>query len=300
MTSLSAYLPSTGPGEHPPQVTPLSFVVRSRALRGLLEPFDRAELGGADFRHRKPPASVATACDDRSARQHADGLPSMTRDESGNKEAISGLENESPRWLAGEWVVDKTLWKAWQADWRRQTASPGSAVAIARATGAAAATGTGPTRSSSRSSSSSSRYSDNSSRPSRSSTPSRTPPQQRPRVILYLHGGAYYAFSASTHRSLTARLSASTESRVFALNYRLSPETRFPGPLHDAVAAYLRLREEEHVGEEGGPEILVAGDSAGGGLCLGLLLYLRDNGTPLLPSKVPQGRADPCRVMGCR
>lgn len=63
-----------------------------------------------------------------------------------------------------------------------------------------------------------------------------------------------------------------------AVDYRLAPETRFPGPLHDAVSAYLRLIEDLHIPPE---NILVAGDSAGGGLSIALLMYLRDNNYPL-------------------
>lgn len=63
-----------------------------------------------------------------------------------------------------------------------------------------------------------------------------------------------------------------------ALDYRLAPETCFPGPLHDAVSAYMRLTEELHIPPE---NIIVCGDSAGGGLSLALLMYLRDNDYPL-------------------
>lgn len=63
-----------------------------------------------------------------------------------------------------------------------------------------------------------------------------------------------------------------------AIDYRLAPETCFPGPLHDVLSAYLRLTEDLHVPPE---NVVLAGDSAGGGLCLALLLYLRDNDYPL-------------------
>ncbi|KAG6873859.1 hypothetical protein C0995_010471 [Termitomyces sp. Mi166 len=59
-----------------------------------------------------------------------------------------------------------------------------------------------------------------------------------------------------------------------ALDYRLAPESRFPGPLHDVVSGYFRLVEDLHIPPE---NILLAGDSAGGGLCLALLMYLRDH-----------------------
>ncbi|KAF8586272.1 alpha/beta-hydrolase [Ramaria rubella] len=98
------------------------------------------------------------------------------------------------------------------------------------------------------------------------------------RVVLYLHGGAYYVFSAATHRLITIPLSKFVGARVFAIDYRLAPETRFPGPLHDAVSAYFRLLDDLHIPPE---NILLAGDSAGGGLSLGLLMYLRDNNYPM-------------------
>ncbi|KAJ8488129.1 hypothetical protein ONZ51_g3753 [Trametes cubensis] len=103
-------------------------------------------------------------------------------------------------------------------------------------------------------------------------------PKRKERVILYLHGGAYYMFSAATHRLITIPLAKYLDARLFAVDYRLAPETRFPGPLHDAVTAYFRLVDELHVPPE---NIVVAGDSAGGGLTLALLMYLRDNGYPL-------------------
>lgn len=66
--------------------------------------------------------------------------------------------------------------------------------------------------------------------------------------------------------------------RFIAVDYRLAPEARFPGQLHDAVSAYMRLLEELRIPPE---NIIVAGDSAGGGLSLSLLMYLRDNKYPL-------------------
>jgi len=65
---------------------------------------------------------------------------------------------------------------------------------------------------------------------------------------------------------------------ITALDYRLAPETRFPGPLHDVVSGYLRLVEDLHIPPE---NIVIAGDSAGGGLSLALLMYLRDNEYPM-------------------
>lgn len=68
------------------------------------------------------------------------------------------------------------------------------------------------------------------------------------------------------------------KARVLSVDYRLSPETPFPGGLHDVVVAYLHLTQD--LGIEPA-SIIVSGDSAGGGLSLALLLYLRDNKMPL-------------------
>jgi monoterpene epsilon-lactone hydrolase len=94
----------------------------------------------------------------------------------------------------------------------------------------------------------------------------------RTRCILYLHGGGYVAMSARTHRSLTSRLANGSEARLFALNYRLAPEYPFPAALDDALAAWRALIAA------GTPasRMVVAGDSAGGGLALALLIALRD------------------------
>jgi acetyl esterase/lipase len=80
------------------------------------------------------------------------------------------------------------------------------------------------------------------------------------------------SFDTDTPRGLTILMPK------IALDYRLAPETRFPGPLHDLVAAYFRLVDELHIPPE---NIIISGDSAGGGLSLALLMYLRDNAYPL-------------------
>lgn len=63
-----------------------------------------------------------------------------------------------------------------------------------------------------------------------------------------------------------------------AINYRLAPETRFPGQLHDAVSAYMRLILDLKICPS---KILLCGDSAGAGLVLATMMYLRDEGYPL-------------------
>jgi epsilon-lactone hydrolase len=96
-------------------------------------------------------------------------------------------------------------------------------------------------------------------------------------VILYLHGGGYVAGSPVTHRPITAALARLAGRRVFALDYRLAPEHRFPAALDDAVVGYRWL-----VDQGVRPDSLaLAGDSAGGGLVLAALVRARDEGLPL-------------------
>ncbi|KAI0692948.1 Alpha/Beta hydrolase protein [Cytidiella melzeri] len=167
-------------------VTPVTFTVPRRQLRGILAGFDKAEDG--------------------------------TRE------------------LSGEWVVGRRTWERLQTEWQ---ASRRARLGLEK-----------PLR----------------------------PQKRKERVVLFLHGGAYYLSSPATHRMITIPLSKALDARLFALDYRLAPETRFPGPLHDAVSAYFRLTDDLHIPAE---NIVIAGDSAGGGLSLALMMYLRDNDYPL-------------------
>ncbi|KAF8899099.1 Alpha/Beta hydrolase protein [Infundibulicybe gibba] len=172
-------------------VTPVTFRVRQRNLRGILATHDAAETGSRE--------------------------------------------------LSGEWVVGKKTWQRLQAEWKASHLQNDSNM-------------------------------ENSvEQPFRIS-------KKKERVILYIHGGAYYLSSAAAQRLISIPLSKHTDARVFALDYRLAPETQFPGPLHDAVSAYLRLTEDLHIPPE---NIIISGDSAGGGLSVSLLMYLRDNNYPL-------------------
>lgn len=96
------------------------------------------------------------------------------------------------------------------------------------------------------------------------------------RVILYLHGGGYVMGSIDTHRELVARLSKAAQARGLALDYRLAPENPFPAAVDDSITAYRWLLAQGYKPER----IVVAGDSAGGGLAVATLLALRDIGAP--------------------
>jgi monoterpene epsilon-lactone hydrolase len=102
-------------------------------------------------------------------------------------------------------------------------------------------------------------------------------PGAGPEVILYLHGGAYALGSINTHREFISRIARATKRRALAIDYRLAPEHPFPAALDDALLAYKWLLDE---GEVPG-EIVIAGDSAGGGLALACMITLREAGHPL-------------------
>jgi monoterpene epsilon-lactone hydrolase len=95
-------------------------------------------------------------------------------------------------------------------------------------------------------------------------------------VLLYLHGGGYFGCSAETHRPITVGF-ALQGFRVFAPDYRLAPENRFPAAVDDAVAVYRALLIAGHAPQN----IVVSGESAGGGLTLSLMLALRAAAVPL-------------------
>ncbi|KAH8099809.1 Alpha/Beta hydrolase protein [Cristinia sonorae] len=168
-------------------VTPVTFRVRKRHLRGILAEFDAAEDGSRE--------------------------------------------------LSGEWIVGRRTWQRLQHEWKASKKAKMKGCEL-------------KTHGSKR----------------------------KERVVLYLHGGAYYLFSPATHRLITIPLAKALDARLFAVDYRLAPETRFPGPLHDAVSTYFRMIDDLHIAPE---NIIVAGDSAGGGLALALMMYLRDNDYPL-------------------
>jgi len=96
-------------------------------------------------------------------------------------------------------------------------------------------------------------------------------------VLLYLHGGGFIACSPETHRPLVSSLVRRLRGRAFVPRYRLAPEHPFPAALDDAKAAYRYLLDVERIAPA---QIVIAGDSAGGGLALTLALAIRDEQWP--------------------
>lgn len=105
-----------------------------------------------------------------------------------------------------------------------------------------------------------------------------TPPNLASDVVLfYLHGGGYCMGSIETHRGLVGRLAIAGGMKALSVAYRLAPEHPFPAAVDDAVQAYRWLRKK--LGDAA--RIVVAGDSAGGGLAIATTLVLRDAGDVL-------------------
>ena len=105
--------------------------------------------------------------------------------------------------------------------------------------------------------------------------------QENPRldkILLQLHGGGYVAKIKNSYYTMaTYYCEAGNGISVLSPDYRVAPEDPYPAALEDAVASYQWILERGYKGEQ----IIVAGDSAGGGLAMALVMYLRDHDMPL-------------------
>jgi monoterpene epsilon-lactone hydrolase len=97
------------------------------------------------------------------------------------------------------------------------------------------------------------------------------------RVVLYLHGGGYITGGIDSHQMMCCLLAQTLKIKVLLPEYRLAPEHPFPAAIDDAHKMYGWLQEQGYKAAD----IIVAGDSAGGGLSLALVHVLRDAGEPL-------------------
>jgi monoterpene epsilon-lactone hydrolase len=105
----------------------------------------------------------------------------------------------------------------------------------------------------------------------------RVPESDDAAVLFYLHGGGYIMGSPAGYRDFVARICRAGRVRALSVDYRLAPEAPFPAAIEDAVKAYRWLLAQ-HVAPS---RIVIAGDSAGGGLTLSTLLALKEKGIPL-------------------
>lgn len=96
-------------------------------------------------------------------------------------------------------------------------------------------------------------------------------------AILYLHGGAYVVGGCDSHRHLASHIARAAGTRALLPEYGLAPEHPYPEPIEDSVEVYRALLADGLDPNR----ILIAGDSAGGGLAVATLLTLRDEGLPM-------------------
>jgi epsilon-lactone hydrolase len=97
------------------------------------------------------------------------------------------------------------------------------------------------------------------------------------KLIMYVHGGGYVSGSCSDHRGFVSKFAKFTGITNLVFEYRLAPENPFPAALDDSVKVYHWLLDAGYKPEN----IVIAGESAGGGLCLATLLALKENKIPL-------------------
>ena len=101
--------------------------------------------------------------------------------------------------------------------------------------------------------------------------------QTKQGIILYLHGGGYTCGSLEYAKGFGTTLSAECGMQVFCAAYRLAPEHRYPAALDDALSAYSYLLASGFASSE----IILCGESAGGGLIFALCLKLKEQSLPL-------------------
>ncbi len=97
------------------------------------------------------------------------------------------------------------------------------------------------------------------------------------RVMYQIHGGGYVAQFSDLYNETALHFAKITGANVFSLDYRTAPVNVYPSALEDAIAGYHWLLKEGYAAKD----IYFCGESAGGGLCLALGLWLRDHGEAL-------------------
>jgi acetyl esterase/lipase len=95
-------------------------------------------------------------------------------------------------------------------------------------------------------------------------------------TILYFHGGAYALGSAASSAGLASELARKSDARAVSVDFALAPERPYPAALHDAVAAYQALLDDGIPAND----IVLAGESSGGGLALATTLTIMSTGRP--------------------
>lgn len=96
------------------------------------------------------------------------------------------------------------------------------------------------------------------------------------RTVLYFHGGGYFSCGLDTHRPVVAAISLRAQARVLSVDYRLAPEHPCPAAVEDALAWYRDVLSDTPAAQ-----IVLAGDSAGGGLVVACLQAALQQGLPM-------------------
>lgn len=110
--------------------------------------------------------------------------------------------------------------------------------------------------------------------------------QPNGRALLYLHGGGWVIGSAASHEDICRRIANRAGAVVVSPEYRLAPETPFPGAIEDCVAALFHLHRNAAALDIDPARIAVGGDSAGGNLAAVLALLARDGEAPYIAAQL--------------
>lgn len=105
-------------------------------------------------------------------------------------------------------------------------------------------------------------------------------------ALIYLHGGGWVLGDLDTHDTLCRRLCHEASCVVVAVDYRRSPESRYPAALNDSVLAAETVAAESSSLSVDPHRLHIAGDSAGGSLALGVTRRIKANGGPAIRSQV--------------
>jgi acetyl esterase len=100
-------------------------------------------------------------------------------------------------------------------------------------------------------------------------------------AVLFFHGGGFTIGSVNTHDRICRMLAKEVGCQVFSVNYRLAPETTFPGAADDAFASLEWLRNNAHQLGVNSDALALAGDSAGGTLAAACAIFARDQAWPI-------------------
>lgn len=103
------------------------------------------------------------------------------------------------------------------------------------------------------------------------------------RTLLYFHGGGYCIGSPTSHRAMASGIAAAMKATAYSMDYRMAPEAPFPAAVDDGLSCYKALLE---IGIDPA-KLVIAGDSAGGGLTMATAISVRDAGLPLPAALAP-------------